>query len=368
MIKYFLQSLLILGLYFLHFGLQAGEEKTSPARSLKVLHLTLHKGCAEEIEAVAKELSLDLTTWLIQSLPPYWFDGFAQGNALYNIGHERAERVWNLHKDFFNSFDAIITSDTAPLSRIFVQNKWKKPLIIWICNRFDYHDHSSLDCEFPDKEYYELFAKACTQKNVKVIGYTAYEHRYTKIKGVDTGSEVIKPTGKFIKEGLESLIPSHVKKSDTFFLPPYHNELHFINASKYYSSLGIENYCGRYNGSRDLEGFKAIIHLPYAWSNLALFENLYLGTPYLIPSPKFMEELIRQDNYFLTTDVTAFYLSEWYDPANAPFFIFFDSWEDLSIKIKTIDFTARREVVKKLGQEHAEKTLQKWRKVFGIES
>ena len=43
------------------------------------------------------------------------FDGISSGNALYNVGHERAQNIWNKHKDYFNQFDAIITSDTAPL-------------------------------------------------------------------------------------------------------------------------------------------------------------------------------------------------------------------------------------------------------------
>lgn len=133
-------------------------------KRIKVLHLTFHRGCECEINAIGKELNWDLTTWFIPSLEPFFFDGYAKGNALYNIGHKRAEKIWNLHKDYFELFDVILTSDTAPLSRIFLQNGWKKPLIIWICNRIDYSDNASLDCEFPDDEYYNLLKKATLQK------------------------------------------------------------------------------------------------------------------------------------------------------------------------------------------------------------
>jgi hypothetical protein len=330
---------------------------------VKVLHLTFHQGCANEIESVANELSLDLTTWFINSLPLGSFDGITRNNAIYNIGHERAERVWKLHHEFFESFDVIITSDTAPLSRIFLQNNWKKPLIIWVCNRFDYYDGASLDCDFPDQEYYELFAKACNQSNVKVIGYTSYEHEYARSKGIDTGNIVIKPTGKAIKNSGISAIPKEIYKPDTFFLPPYHNETIFLNASKYYAEMGIKNYCGRYSGAFDLQDFKAIIHLPYAWSNLALFENMYLGIPYLIPSPSFMEKLIRQDNYFLS-DATKFRLSEWYNEDNLGYFIYFDSWEDLVVKTKTVDFNTRRKEMKKIGDQHAKEMIRRWREIF----
>ena len=129
---------------------------------LKVLHLNFHLGCSKDFEEVGKELGLDVTTWyvLAADLPREHFDGKTRGNAVYNISHERALNVWNKHKDYFETFDVIVTSDTAPLSRIFLQNGWKKPLLIWVCNRFDYYDGETYDGKFPDQEYYNLIRKA----------------------------------------------------------------------------------------------------------------------------------------------------------------------------------------------------------------
>ena len=42
-------------------------------------------------------------------------------------------------------------------------------------------------------------------------------------------------------------------------------------------SLGIKVFNGRYNGPKDLAEFFGVIHIPYAWSNLALFEAIQLG-------------------------------------------------------------------------------------------
>lgn len=333
---------------------------------VKVLHLTFHRGCAKEFEAVAKALSLDVTTWYIHDLPPKFFDGQTQGSALYNIGHARAERIWNLHKEYFQTFDTVFISDTAPLSRIFLQNGWNKPLVIWICNRFDYSDLASLDCDFPDQEYYRMFAEACKKKNVTMVAYTPYEHHYAHTKGIDTGSLTIKPTGTFLEEISSSPIPSDILKEKTFFFPPYHNETIFMDAAAFCNKLGIKSYCGRYNGSKDLEAFRGIIHLPYAWSNLALFENLQLGIPYFIPSAKFLKKLISLGNYFDSnmSYKDLFYLSEWYSPENAPLFIYFDSWKDLQRKIEKTDFSARREQLKIYARQHTELTLEKWRSVF----
>jgi hypothetical protein len=341
----------------------------------KILHLTFHKGCANEFEGIAKHFGLDLTTWVIQNFPPKWFDGISQGNALYNMGHDRAKRIWDLHKETFLEFDAIITSDTAPLSRIFLQNGWEKPLLIWICNRFDYCDCASLDCDFPDREYYQLFRLVNKLPNVKIIGYTAYEHYYARSKGVDTGSFIITPTGLFLQKEFVSSIPENIAKEETIFLPPYHNERFFMDLSTHCSSLGISNYCGRYNGPKDLQNFKGIVHLPCAWSNLAFFENIGLGIPYFVPSKKFLktlmqgDHLFKKDNYFHTQSYSLlnenrFDLSEWFQPGREEIITYFDSWEDLKYKIATADYPLLRIKSRQYAEQHQSIMLERWSKIF----
>ena len=336
------------------------------SNSLKVLHLTFHRGCATEIEAVSKKLSLDLTTWYIPELPPYFFDELSQGNAYYNVGHDRAERVWNKHKQYFESFDVILTSDTAPLSRIFLQNQWKKPLIIWVCNRFDYYDAASLDCDFPDKEYYDLFSQAATQKNVTIIAYTEIEHMYAKSQNAHLGNLTIPPSGAYISELTHSSIPQHILKKETFFLPPYHNETVFLNLFQHCTNLGIKSYCGRYNGFADLQDFKGVIHIPYAWSNLAFFENLHLGIPYFIPSKALMLSFISRGAFFRDPQFTEKFLnaSEWYSDKYSPFIVYFDSWKDLLVKLNTYDYHGNRQKILNLAKKHEEKVFSSWQTVF----
>src|SRR5690348_2031529 len=200
-------------------GLACASEREG-AKKLKILHLSFHKGCLHEFSGIAKQLECDVESWFIPDLPAKLFDVTSRGNALYNITHERAERIWNRHKKLFESFDAILVSDTAPLSRIFLQNGWKKPLIIWVCNRFDYCDHASLDGDFPDQEYYELFKQAIQRKNVFVIPYTAFEKYYAKSKHIQINNFVITPCYPQIGRPQDSSIPADVIKEECFFLPP----------------------------------------------------------------------------------------------------------------------------------------------------
>lgn len=336
---------------------------------LKVLHLSFHSGCIKEIEAVAHELDMDLTSWLIPKMTPYFFDPDSTGNVVYNMGHERAERIFNKHKDFFEDFDLIITSDTAPLSRIFLQNNWKKPLIIWVCNRFDYYDRASLDCSFPDSEYYELIKKATKSPNIRIVAYTQFEKYYAKTKGIDIGNLLIKPGVRKNSISDQSLIPEYIDKSTTFFLPPYHNETKFCDLQNLLFRYGIPAYSGKYNGPGDLAQFKGIIHLPYAWSNLALFENIQQGIPYFIPSRKFVRQLAKEKNYFFCQGNFFFSdnlaaLSEWYCRDNKDVITYFDSWTDLIQKINRTNFEALRSTVKQQGEQHRELMLLRWKNLL----
>lgn len=329
----------------------------------KVLHLSFHQGCIKDFEYVAQQLGFELT-----SLTPHNFllsDGKTKGNAVYNISHERAAHVWNTYKDFFDQFDVIITSDTAPLSRIFLQGGWKKPLIVWICNRFDYCDRETFDGSFPDKEYYELFNDGFKKPNVRIVAYTPFEHYYAQQKNVATGSLTIKPCAKPSSALPNSLIPVQIHKSKTFFIPPYLNDTHYFNMSEICKNLNIPVYAGRYNGPADLKDFKGIIHLPYAWSNLALFENLSNEIPYFIPSKKFILQLKKSHAYFFhDLSSKTIELSEWYLPEHESLFVYFDSWQDLAHKIKTTDFNAMKQKILAFAEKHHNTMLTRWKNLF----
>lgn len=334
--------------------------------SLNILHLSFHQGCIREIETIAKKLNFNVTSLFIPNLEPKEFDGISTGNVLYNIGHDRAQNIWNKHKDYFNQFDAIITSDTAPLARIFLQNNYTKPLIIWVCNRFDYADNGSLDCDFPDEEYYQLFQQAAARENVSIIPYTAYESFYAAQKNVIFNHDVITPSGMIPIKNTISDIPAGINKSQTFFVPPYLNDAS-LNLKQECLSQDIPVYCGRYNGSHDLAEFKGIIHIPYSWSNLAFFENIQNGLPYFIPSITFMLNNLNtgkiwwpNGNYFNNN----YNLSEWYNDEHREIITYFDSWEDLKNKIESTDFDALRTKIKTYAQQHYEKTLDQWKKIF----
>jgi hypothetical protein len=335
---------------------------------LKLLHLSFHKGCIREIKYIAQELGIELHSVYVQDdwVKDNNYDGITKGNAIYNVSHQRAHDVWNRHKDFFAQFDAVITSDTVPLSRIFLQNGWSKPLIIWMCNRFDYTDWGSSRQGFPDDEYYALLKEATQKQNVYFIAYNEFEYVYGKSRGIDFGTQIITPSGKFKNKAKQSMVPADINKAETFFIPPRNNDIQLLDQCK---RLGIPCYRGIYNGPADLQGFKGVIHVPYAWSNLALFENIQLGLPYFIPTKRFMLELLSTGRAWWP-NVEYMYqwaeVSEWYNPTHQSWFIFFDSWDDLKTKINSTHFENQRNTIAKIGAEHTADVLAQWRLLFDM--
>ena len=331
----------------------------------KVLHLTFHRGCLQQVEEVMKQFDMDITSVMVQDMPARWLDGQTEGNAIYNITHSVASRTWKLHKEFFNQFDAIITSDTAPLSRIFLQNNWKKPLIVYVCNRFDYADGGTSNGKFPDKEYYELMRAARSNPLVRIIPNTPFEAVYAARKGVRFDSEPIKPCGDPQIIRTDSSLTDPELRGSTFYIPPYQNETHFMNLAKKCETLGIPAFCGRHNGFDDIRHFKGVICLPYAPSTIALFENIQLGLIYFVPSKAFLSQLMSQGNFwYQDRSSECINCSEWYLPENAPLFVYFDSWPDLKEKIATLDYDKKRERVLEFAYLHRQNMLARWTTVF----
>lgn len=320
-------------------------------------------GCHNEITYVINKLN---------ELKGYNFElsfmEFKDGTkGKYNIGYDRAKNFWDKNNKYLNKFDIIITSDTAPISRVFLQNNWKKKLIIWINNRFDYCDQATNDCNFPDEEYYNLFKNALNMDNVSIIGYTAFENHYCKnIRNIDIGNNIIKPIGRtsYIYDNYKPTIIEN--KNNTFFVGPYHNDNIMINLTNILKNMNINVYNGSYNGPLDLIDFKGVIHIPYAWSNYSLFEAIQLGIIYFIPTKEFLFELKKDKDFFWSPPYNDNYieLSEWYNEENKECFVYFRNWNDLKIKIYTVDYDKKRQYLKDFGNYHFNKMIELWDNLF----
>jgi hypothetical protein len=324
---------------------------------MNILHLTFHKGTGLEIEYTFTKLGHKVTTIRFD-------DGETSGNDIYIVTHIRAQKAWDKYKDYYNSFDAIITSDTCPISRTFLQNNWNKLLIIWICNRFDY----AMLPENEDPEFYNLLRDIPNRKNVFIIGNTSIENVYAKfIKNVDIGELVIQPIGKNLTLSTQTKNYT-INDTKLFYVPPYHNETIMMNLSEKLTSLGIMNECKRFDS---ILYYSGVISIPYAWSTIALFERIQLGIINFIPSIPFLLELFRSyGNFWVqppfdihTPDILSLF-SEFYIEENKCYFVYFDSWEHLKYQIDTLDYTAKTKEILEFAKKHEDKNMNLWKSVI----
>jgi hypothetical protein len=332
---------------------------------MKLLHVTFHKGCELDIEYVFKQLGHSVEKWKFD-------DGETKDENIYQITSIRAQKCWEKYKDYFHTFDGIITSDTCPTSRPFLQNNWNKLLIIWVCNRFDYAVEG-------DESFYELLRTIPSRKNVYINGYTPIENIYSKyLRKVDITDNVIKPLGKNIIS--EGHYKKHNPEDETiYYIPVYENETKFMNLSQKMNEMGIKNKCIRFSHVSELLEYKGIICLPYAWSTITFFEVMQLGIIYFIPTLRFLLEMAKSNHYLTQrywfqppfnryqpseNNEKLLKVSEWYCDEHKEIIIYFDSWEDLIEKIKTTDYEKQTKKILEYAKIHSSLTLSKWNNII----
>ena len=289
--------------------------------------------------------------------------------------------------------------DTAPTARPLLEqalDQWSaaagKRLVVWVCNRFDYrHSAHALphpQRAFPETAFYDLYARASNGSlggHVTVVPYTEFERVYAAAKGVYMSEPVLRPAGfksanaarqtnekEEVEEASGAQDDRAVGDMETLFLPPRANDklmegqcmflglsclrdaaLSSLDAWRAEDWIEQQHAPVTYQDARELRRFKALVHIPYAWSTLALWEFLQAELVILVPSARFFLELTSscvawgpwlclalgeqraqtfslwfQDFQYVTSAQELEY-SEWWSTDLAHVLIHFDSWEEL---------------------------------------
>lgn len=338
---------------------------------MKILHVTFHAGCSNDIQYVCETLGHEITHFNFGEDIEETKE-IDKKNWHLRITPELARKSWNLRKDFYNQFDCIITSDIAPLSRIFLQdNNWKKKLIVWICNRFDYPRNM-------DKEYYELIKSSLNRENIKIIPYSEIEKYYAEKFNIIIKEKTINPIGKIssnqelfrqhpvFKQNFQTSVDTKINKSKTLFVPKRRNE-QVLKFTDVLEKLEIPFYSGVYNGPGDLKDFKGIIHLPYTWTSFAFFENIQNHLTHIIPSYRLLNSLMLQkigydipDPIFLQNYGL---LLDFYNPAFSSFVTFFDDLSELKeISKQDLNKNLKEKIMS--ARFHENLMLERWREAL----
>jgi hypothetical protein len=332
----------------------------------EILHISHHIGCFRDQQYVLNQLEFEVTNHK-------FYDG------VFQITKDVANDFWKNHKDQLNQFDYIVTSDTAPLSRIFLENQdeFKSKLVIWICNRFDYRMET-------ESEFYSLFRDAEKNPRIKIIPYSHFEKVWCTHKGIDLmNHEYIPPCGKFSIEH-ESNIPnsnyfeemygenSNLPDADVI-VPIYHNDNQFFKMGEFLRNYGISVYNGSFRNIEQLKKYKAFITLPDAFSKFLCFELIHAHIPVILPSKSFLYQLSKQSNYFFNIwgsgganilEREWIEWCEWYDPSLSNCRFYYDSFDEIPNIIRSLDKLHLSDAFTYCSKYIENRSLSKWKNFY----
>lgn len=344
---------------------------------MKVLHISHHIGCMRDHQYIYDKLTLD-----------YEFYKFPKG--LFYITKGIANQMWNERKDYYNSFDFIVTSDTAPLSRIFMENinELKGKLIVWICNRFDYNMEN-------DITFYQIFKQMAIidKTKIKIIPYSDFEYVWCKFKGIQLLYNTITPIGiNSLKDDskidkLLELQNSYLKDQnsidkyntptelkDKCFIPIYSNDNIYFRLKDVLKTNNISVFNGGYKHPTDLQNCKCFITFPDAYSKLITFETIQNKVIVFLPSEDYLIKLHQTSNNnakywfncpFGLLNKEKLQYCEWYRYKECR--IYFDSIEDMIFKIQNLSdetIAEKQSWCEKYGKEIEETNINKWNQIF----
>ena len=334
---------------------------------MKVVHLTLHRGCANDFKSMIANVKKDieLKTIFIHDIPhrPKNIQELNQANVV--------EWIWMQCQNDLTSADFIVTSDTAPLARVLWLHRQdiKAKVIVWVCNRVDYFSPQP-------NPYFQQVTQAnelqSMSQHFSQYAQTPYEMIYAGPRQKIQWNGIIRPMGTLPSE---EFVSRPTRKS--VFIGAQHNDAIAINLREIVkpwieqAGLTIAEPT-RYINPVDLSEYQAVIHVPYAASNLALFEALSHGIPQLLPSVKFLETLAHKkvpgirykDNFFLPGPIHDIHHIEWYQPEFQSCFLQFDRWEDIPSLLNSEKLMEHRNKIQRIAKGHKERTLEQWKLIF----
>ena len=319
------------------------KEVTRP----NVLHFTFHAGCQADLQTVGDELGWNVRSIYLPAQPD-------ASNEWYTMTDAVVSMLWTRFQTAIEAADVVVVSDTAPLARLFVQHPVKK-LIVWVCNRINY------GCSVA--YYHDEVRLLSREPWVTYLAYTPFEVEFAKRAGFEVAWKgTVRPVGR-------TFSPCSTEHSLDVFVGGYHNDAIALDLREMIrpyvedAGFGIASQT-RYDGPAELQTFAAVVHIPYAASNLALFEALANGIPYILPSQKLMQRMIDgkeslplKDALFVPDPNAG--AMEWYRYADC--FLTFDKFEEINTLLRPNALSECKRRMKERYLDHKEQTLAQWR-------
>jgi len=129
---------------------------------------------------------------------------------------------------------------------------------------------------------------------------------------------------------------------------------------------------------RDLYNYRGIIHIPYELSTMSIFEQYTANIPLFFPSKFFLKKLVSSkivnfnSIYWKVKNPICLKkfmdINTWIDNADyynegMPYIIYFDSWEDLILKLEETDCAKVSKLMEDFNKKRKNEILENYKKI-----
>jgi hypothetical protein len=348
---------------------------------MKIFNLDCHISVIADLKKIFEELGHEVTSWSVSG-HNWVFNRQPAKVEIVNADSWRAlddkmiEEFYEHYKDELSIYDAFIC--TYPLTFSLLYEKFNKPIILHIPIRY----------EVPFQSKPEMWNN-----------FNIYLQN-----GIDNGKIIPVANSLYDKKYFEFfvnreciLIQNLCEYTNTIWSPKYNAFLYSSRLNVNFNTPQIiEKYkLGRYEWS-DISNFLGIIIIPYTSSLMSIFEHYMACIPLFFPSKNFIMELYKNygdvvlseitwnrvyglksgsiidcdrnndPNDFENLDIMSNWIdySDFYNLENMPYITYFDSFEDLFVKLSTTNLNEIHIKMKEKNIERKKLVYSSWKNIL----
>jgi len=347
---------------------------------MKLFNLDCHISVIADLKKIFEDLGHEVTSWSVSG--HNWIFNrepsiveIVNEKTWMSLNQEMCDLFYERYKEELSHYDAFIC--TYPLSFSMLYEKFNKPIILHIPIRYEVPFHNS-------KEKWNYF------------------NEYLR-KGIDCGKIIPVANSEYDKQYFEFfvkreclLIQNICEYINTEWKPE-------INKFLYSSRLNInlpeivinKKDLGKYDWV-DLSKYKGLIVIPYTCSTMSIFEYYTANIPLFFPSKSLIKTLYyhyhneilseltwnkifglspgsiiecdrnNDPNNYTNLDILGKWidLSDFYNEEWMPYIIYFDSFDDLILKLNTTNLEEVNHNMKNFNKLRKDRVYSSWKNIL----
>jgi len=348
---------------------------------MNLFNLDCHISVIEDLKNIFQNLGHQVTSWSVSG-HNWVFNRPAKNVDIVNqhtwmgLNDKMCDDFYNRYKDELSQYDAFIVTYPPAFAKIY--EKFNKPTIVQVPIRYEVPYHGN------PVEWQKMnnFYRNQIDKGLLIpVANSLYDKKYCE---------------HFIEREFH-LIPNICEYTNMKYHPENDKFLYYSRLKCGISDDLIvdKSKLGRFTWS-DLSKYKGVIGIPYNCSTMSIFEYYTANIPLFFPSIDFMMELYDHNRGSVLSEITwnqvfrmnegsSLSLGKFNDPNRyndlntmrewiqysdfynvewMPHIIYFDSWEDLSLKLRETDLNLVSENMKNFNIVRKQRIYGKWKELL----